>query len=318
MRTLINKKIHYIVIIVLGLYIQQVQANLVSDALDPGGLGEKAEEELEDAIGIDIPGLNNVLEGDYCGAIPGCNELDNHASSCYFDFDLSACAISIADPGFINHCSTLIKISEVFYEQNEDENLGDVVLNNKNYPYNLYPHVEEIFENLLGATNFSERVKDINHYEVSQEKLFGSEVDARTTNGEIYYNSSEPWPELIFHELVHIWQYDQMGEIGFSETHCQQVAQEGTHKLTYEFTLSRNKNFFSYSHEQQAELIEEYARIVELGKGRVPFCDDEENFLNCGSYVGDYNRLKSDFESVLRTATAHRTLIPIIFNLLHE
>ena len=238
-----------------------------------------------------VPGVEELLEGDVCGATPGCTAIDFHIRSCLIDYDRDSCATSIVLPNFIEDCKLAGGLIHTVYEAAVDRDLGDVVDQN-----NMYFYVEAIFDVGMSTPGFANYVRNnVNHYKINNSLLPGG---GRATRNNIYYDSSNPSRELIIHELVHVWQYYTQGQTDLAEGICEDIARE-QELPRYEFVLNPSKSFLDYGIEQQAEIVENYHRIVHNG-GTI--CDSEGNFLNCQSYLGNSARLIDDFEQILGTA----------------
>lgn len=70
---------------------------------------------------------------------------------------------------------------------------------------------------------------------------------------------------LLVHELVHVWQYHQLGIVYIPRALAAQYSQEGYNYGGVEAlrtALANGKNLLDFNYEQQADLIEDYFRLL--------------------------------------------------------
>lgn len=251
-----------------------------------------------------IPGLDGLLDGDLCAATPGCSAIDFSVKSCALEFDRDSCVTAVLLPNFIEDCKLVGGMVTTLFEGGIEQNLGDVVEKN-----DLYDVITELFELRMKTPGFSQYVRDhVTHYKSNFTALPGS---GKTTRNTIYYDSDNPSREVIIHELVHVWQFYKKGMSSLATAYCDEFAREAE-SPTYRFILDHSAYFTDYGIEQQAEIVEEYFRIIVDDSH--DFCDSEDNFINCNAYT-DRAVLKHDFESVIGTIEIDIAswLVPVLY-----
>jgi len=78
--------------------------------------------------------------------------------------------------------------------------------------------------------------------------------------------------EIFVHELVHIWQYQRFGSVYIYRALKAQQSKEGYNYGGAErlyHSMLEQKRFIDFNFEQQGEIFEDYARIIEYSDGNV-------------------------------------------------
>ena len=107
-----------------------------------------------------------------------------------------------------------------------------------------------------------------------------------TPNGELYapklvfkvdYALESPaWKTLFIHEMSHVWQY-QNNILDPEKSGVTEFFRNGfSYKRAYYYTLKENTILTDYYMEQQAAIVEEYFRVVNLGGSFSEHCENKE------------------------------------------
>lgn len=73
--------------------------------------------------------------------------------------------------------------------------------------------------------------------------------------------TDEYMAQTFIHELTHVWQYQQSGTRYISESLGAQIGatiERGGRNFAYDYSITPDKSFFDFSHEQQASIVESY------------------------------------------------------------
>ncbi|MEE9439768.1 MAG: hypothetical protein V3V14_12255, partial [Saprospiraceae bacterium] len=102
--------------------------------------------------------------------------------------------------------------------------------------------------------------------DVNMSKMVQKRAQAFVTFHTIHYNNEIP-KEIFIHELVHIWQYQQMGSVYIYRALKAQKSKEGYDyggvEGLYNAMLS-HKRFIDFNFEQQGEIFEDFCKIQNI------------------------------------------------------
>ncbi|MGL1886630.1 MAG: hypothetical protein OCD76_08960 [Reichenbachiella sp.] len=245
------------------------------------------------------PGVEDIQDGDICGALVGCDEAQEFLEDCLLDYDKNKCATAIVTPTHSRDCRYLGKAINDDLDEFRDfgvrRELPDLLEQN-----GLYDNLALIYEIYLETPGFVEYVRNnVRHRRLDRD---GASQSAKAHLKNIYYNNDDPDNDLIMHEMHHVWQFMAWGKKNMVNNYCDEFSISQI-KPGYPFKLDDGKKFLDYGNEQQAEIIGEFQRLILAGapdaEGTIEIPCGNTNFLNCEDYtpitITTQNALRNDF-----------------------
>jgi len=119
--------------------------------------------------------------------------------------------------------------------------------------------------------------------------FFQPDHSGMTPNGNIYidgeiikdYGNTVVWPEqkaFFIHEMVHVWQKHNGVLNPVLSAIANSIRHGFNYNEAYKYTLDAKKDLLDYRMEQQAQIIEDYVRVLYLGiQRRTEYLQNKES-----------------------------------------